>query len=99
MMRVTVRASIGKPSTYAAFVTRREMLQQLVEKQIGIAQKLAQTEGAYSRDTMWAWDVVEELSRKLNMVDLSLINMRMEPLRFRDKSMYDRELAQRVYDV
>lgn len=75
------------------------MLKQLVQKQIAIANQLAVTEGTYSRDTMWAWDVVEELSRKLHMVETSLVQMRLEPLSLRDSMEYDVELALRDYDV
>lgn len=83
-------------STYTA---RRDMLRHLVRKQIHIATDLMHSEGPYSRDTQCAWDVVEELSRKLNMIEVHLAQDRMDPLQHRDMSMYDAELSVREYDV
>lgn len=88
-----------KSQYYQNLVSRRDMLRHLVNKQIVIAKDLAASEGKYSRDTMWAWDVVEELSCKLHMVEVSMIQMRMEPLRYRDADVYDFELSLREYDV
>ena len=61
--------------THLMFQERRAMLRQTIQRQMVIAQELAQSEGEYSRDTMWAWNVVDELSHKLRLVETSLADM------------------------
>ena len=75
---------------------RRDMLRRVLQKQVQVAQKLTSTEGKYSRDTMWAWDVAEEISRKISLIEM---NINRYSYIERDKLSYDIELSGRLYDV
>lgn len=78
---------------------RRDMLRTVLHKQIQVAHRLSATEGKYSRDTMWAWDVVEEISRKISLIEMNIQQMQRYSFVNRDKLEYDFELSGRMYDV
>lgn len=76
---------------------RQRYLRKMLRDQIQIAQTLSQVEGPYRRSTIYAWDVVEEISRKLSILDYRI---RQEEANFeRDLIEYDIELSERVYDI
>jgi hypothetical protein len=79
------------------FQERRDMLKQLIQKQTAIAKQLAQSEGEYSRDTMWARDVTDELTNKLRLVETSLAHIRVVPVR--DATPHDSDMAKRDYEL
>lgn len=78
---------------------RRDMLRNVLQTQIKVAHRLASTEGKYSRDTVWAWDVVEEISRKISMIEMNIHHLERYSFYHRDKIGYDTELAERMYDI
>lgn len=81
------------------FQDRRDMLKRMIQKQTTIAKQLAESEGKYSRDTMWAWDVVGELSHKLRMVETSLAQLPSQSAMVREATPYDSDMAKRDYEV
>lgn len=81
------------------FQDRRDMLKSMIQKQTTIAKQLAETEGKYSRDTMWAWDVVGELSHKLQLVETSLAQLGMQPVMVRVATPHDSDMAKRDYEL
>lgn len=86
-------------SVISSVTARRDLLRQLVKKQLNIAMDLTHTEGTTSRAARCAWDVVEELSRTLNKIENNLADMQMHPLKYRDSIDYDDELGIREYDI
>lgn len=85
-------------SSCQRFVKRREMLQQVLQDQIVIAEQLEISEGRYSRDAAYAWDVVEEISRKIRIVDMHIDDCLYEDKGY-EKAMRDDEIADRMYDL
>lgn len=91
-------ARIHPSSSCQRFVKRREMLQQVLRDQIAIAEQLEVSEGRYSRDAAYAWDVVEEVSRKIRMVEMHIDDCLFDDRGF-EKQMRDDEIADRMYDL
>jgi hypothetical protein len=74
------------------------MLKHILKDQIAVAEKLSTIEGSYSSDASHAWDVVEELSRKLNKIETLIHEYDLEGVK-RNKLDYDIELANRHYEL
>lgn len=74
------------------------MLKQVLRDQIRIAEALEQSEGRYSRDAAYAWDVVEEVSRKLNIVQTHIEDA-LEDERGVERAVRDEEISHREYDL
>lgn len=85
-------------SSCIRFIQRRETLQQVLRDQITIAEHLEHSEGRYSRDAAFAWDVVEEISRKLRLIDMHIDDCLAED-RGHDRMLRDDEISLREYDV
>lgn len=79
------------------FMKRREVLQQVLFDQIQIAEQLEKTEGRYSRDAAYAWDVVEEVSRKLRIVEMHIEDCMFDDVGY-ERSARDDEISDRLYD-
>jgi hypothetical protein len=78
---------------------RREALKTVLNKQIHVANGLSKLEGLHSREAQWAWDVVEEVTQKLNRVEDQLthdVDWEWDPSRI---SAYDIELSLREYEL
>lgn len=85
-------------SSCARFVERRDVLEQLLRDQIVIAEKLERAEGSYSRDVAFAWDVVEEVSRKLRLIEMHIDDLYYEERGY-ERAFRDDEISMREYDV
>lgn len=85
-------------SSCVRFIQRRDKLQQVLRDQIVIAEQLEHSEGRYSRDAAYAWDVVEEISRKLRLLEMHIDDCLMEDRGF-DRVTRDDEISTREYDV
>lgn len=85
-------------SSCTRFMHRRDMLQQVLREQIAIAERLEISEGRYSRDAAYAWDVVEEVSRKLRLIDMHIDDCLVEE-RGVERYFRDDEISMREYDV
>lgn len=76
---------------------RQRYLRKILQDQIRIAQTLTQIDGKYNRSAIYAWDVVEEISKKLSILKTRIYE---EENNFeRDPIEYDIELSERVYDI
>lgn len=78
---------------------RHDMLKGVLRKQVKIAEHLSTTEGKYSRESVWAWDVVEEISRKLSILESNIRDLEYSSYHHRNKLEYDYEQSIREYDV
>lgn len=78
---------------------RRQALKNILQEQINVAEMLSRTEGIDSKATRWAWDVVEEVSKKLNRVEDTIYHSYIEDYDRTRKSIYDEELSRREYDL
>lgn len=76
---------------------RRALLKNILVEQISIAETLSNTEGMESKATRWAWDVVEEVTRKLNRVEDTIFHT--DDYDRTTRSVYDEELSRREYDL
>lgn len=78
---------------------RRQALKTILQEQISVAEMLSRTEGIDSKATRWAWDVVEEVSKKLNRVEDTIYHSYVEEQEHARRSVYDEELSRREYDL
>lgn len=81
---------------------RRQVLKTVLQEQIRIANVLSDTEGRQSDAARWAWDVVEEVSRKLNRVEDTIAHTHYgsdQEDRMYMSMYHEDELGRREYDI
>lgn len=93
----TIRASYNDPSV-GQLQQRRVVLKGLLKQQVRIATTLSSTEGHISQATRHAWDVVEELTVKLNRIE-DAIQAEMQHFDRTLSFTYDEELSSREYEM
>lgn len=97
----SVQGRIVLGSSIHTMRERRTMLRKVLQQQIKVAERLTLSEGRYSRDASWAWDVVEEVSRKLHMIDTTIKTTILDGITHHniDSAELDEDLPRRMYDV
>ena len=78
---------------------RRKVLKKLLYEHIQIAERLSKTEGSDSPNARWAWDVTEEITRKLNRVEDMLYQSNIEEWERTRQDIYDEQMSRREYDL
>lgn len=78
--------------------TRKAKLKNMLVQQIKIAKRLDQIEGSRSQSSIHAWDVVEEISRKITRLE-HVENDLEADLENHYINQYDEFLSVRNYDV
>jgi hypothetical protein len=103
MLRVTACSSsryIGPNSVCRPLAQRREKLIKILDEQEKIAKKLSkQSDPTFSKEARHAWEIVEELSQKLNKMTVQLDECLVEERIYWDKLNTDEDLSQREYDM
>lgn len=99
--RFTFQSNVRNTRVFSlpALHDRRHALKTILQEQINIAEMLSRTEGIDSKATRWAWDVVEEVSKKLNRVEDTIYHSYIDEHDRARKSIYDEELSRREYDL
>ena len=78
---------------------RRERLVRILEDQIRVAKKLSDdTSKSYSVQAKYAWDIVEELSQKLEDMTVRLEDCLCEEKNYYERMNKDDQLSVREYD-
>lgn len=79
---------------------RRNILKTVLNEQIKIAEMLSESEGIDSTASRWAWDVVEEISKKLTRVEDTIWHTYYQENERKKRFFYhDEELSTRMYDL
>lgn len=77
---------------------RRQKLVVILDQQIKIADKLSKDTRNYSTEARYAWDIVEELSQKLDKITTRLEECLCEEEAYHLRSEMDLTLSERIYD-
>ena len=80
-------------------IKRQAKLREQLQYHVQIAQQASRIHGSMSKESMVAWDIVEETSRALHDTNVAIAEMQRDPLVYRDDWCYDVELSVREYDV
>jgi hypothetical protein len=77
---------------------KRDKISRILNEQIKIAKKLSREESQYSMEARFAWEIVEELSQKLNKVSAQLETCVCEERDYFAKYDLQERLSDREYD-
>jgi len=97
-MNLVMKYSSNPNQQITQIKTRKAKLKNMIVQQIKIAKRLDQIEGSKSLSAVHAWDVVEELSRKITRLE-HLENDLEADLESHYIQQYDEFLSLRNYDV
>lgn len=77
---------------------RRERVARILDEQIGIAKRLSNANSIHTIEVKHAWEIVEELSQKLDKLTTRLDNCLCEEQAYYAKQDIDVRLSQREYE-
>lgn len=78
---------------------RREKLVRILDDQIKTAERLSQDQRYYNTEAKHAWDIVEELSQKLDKLTSQLEDCVCEEQQYFARDELDTRLSSREYDI
>lgn len=78
---------------------RREKLVRILDDQIKTAERLCKDQKYNSVEAKYAWDIVEELSQKLNKLTSQLDECVCEEQQYFARDELDSRLSKREYDI
>lgn len=77
---------------------RRENIARVLDDQIKVAKRLSRDKSQFSMESRFAWEIVEELSQKLDKVSRQLETCVCEDREYYAKFDIDEALSVREYD-
>lgn len=84
----------------ASLSQRHEKISRILNQQIKIAKKLSrESDRQFSLEARFAWEIVEELSAKLNKVSRQLQDCACEEREYYAKMDVNERLSDRMYDI
>lgn len=79
--------------------TQRTRIANILDSQIRIARRLSRDKREFSFESRIAWEIVEELSQKLDKVDRRIKEVMEEERTYYAKMNMDMLLSEREYDL
>lgn len=89
-----------QPAVCSTLSQRRDKIARILDQQITIAKKLSrENDRQFSLEARFAWEIVEELSAKLNKVNRQLDDCVCDNREYYAKMDLDQRLSDRMYDI
>jgi D-hexose-6-phosphate mutarotase len=90
---------LGRPVRIMQMQKKREKVASILESQIHVAKRLTKNLNEYSFESRIAWEIVEELSQKLEKIDEDIATAESDYHTYFEKMHRDELLSTREYDI